>query len=227
MVGRATVIAAVEPAIARTIAQRRAARGDGVVLLAASPSGQEQPARGIETMACDLADRAAIEAALARIEDRLGPIASVVLGPHAPDRQATLGEVSRAQWTSAVDAPLNTAFHLCQAALVRLAARKAGSLVFVLSDYAIVGLREGAPFAAGQTALYSFAKAIAREFAPLGIRINCVGSGWMPPGTNADSPIGRAARPDDVAAAADFLLSDGAGYITGQLLQPNGGRVMW
>jgi NAD(P)-dependent dehydrogenase (short-subunit alcohol dehydrogenase family) len=187
--------------------------------------GQEQG--GIETVACDLTNRIAIESALVRIEDRLGPLEHLLLGTDAPGRQAPLHAATRADWANAVDAPLAAAFHLCQAALARLATRRQGSLLFVLSDYAIIGLRDGAAFAAGQAALYSFAKSLAREFAPLGIRVNCVGTGWMPAAQSGVVPMGRPAGAEDAAAAADYLLSDRASYVTGQLLQPNGGRVMW
>jgi 3-oxoacyl-[acyl-carrier protein] reductase len=182
---------------------------------------------GTEILDCNLLDRAAIESALVHVEDRLGQIDHLVFGTSVPGRQAPLDATTRANWENAVGAPLTAAFHLCQAAMSRFTERKRGSLLFVLSDYAIIGLRDGAAFAASQTALYSFAKSVAREFAPAGIRVNCLGVGWTPAGPDSDIPMGRPARPDDIAAVADFLLSDRASYITGQLVQPNGGRVMW
>jgi 3-oxoacyl-[acyl-carrier protein] reductase len=229
MVSQATVIAGLDKDIAQAIALRMAARGDRVALMGADDAARmtgSEPA-GIEILDCDLLDPAAIESALARAEDRLGPLDHLVLGTGVPGLQAPLNATTRADWENAVDAMLTVAFHLCRAALPRLTTRKRGSLLFVLSDYAIIGLRDGAAFAAGQTALYSFAKSIAREFAPAGIRVNCLGMGWTPTGADGEVPMGRPGRPDDVAAVADFLLSDRASYLTGQLLQPNGGRVMW
>jgi NAD(P)-dependent dehydrogenase (short-subunit alcohol dehydrogenase family) len=171
----------------------------------------------------------AIEAAIARVEDRLPPLAHAIFHLAAPSRQAPLGAITQSDWMAAVNGPLLSAFHLCQAAIPRLTARRQGSLLFLLSDYAIVGCRDDAPFAALQTALYSFAKSIAREFAPAGIRVNCLGTGWIA-GNDIGSqpvPMSRPGRPQEIAAVADFLLSNRASYITGQLLQPNGGRVMW
>lgn len=229
MVRRTTLIAGLDNEIAHAIARRMAARGDRVALLAAeAPAplpGREEA--GIETLDCNLVDHAAIESALVRVEDRLGPLDYLVFGTRAPGRQAPLNATTRADWTNMVDTPLAAAFQLCQATMPRLAARKHGSVLFLLSDYAIIGLRDGAAFAASQAALYAFAKSMAREFAPGGIRVNCLGTGWMPAGHSGEVPMGRPARPDEVAAAADFLLSDRASYITGQLLQPNGGSVMW
>lgn len=226
MVSNVSAIAGVQAPIAQSIAQRLRARGNRVVLVGdISESNPARKADDVDTVACRLSDRPAIESALADIQDRIGPLEHLVIGSATPGRLASLSAATRADWAKEVEAPLITAFHLCQAVMPRLMARKRGSLLFVLSDYAIVGLRDGTPFAAGQTALYSFAKGVAREFAPMGIRVNCVGTGWSP--ATEGIPLGRQTEPDDVAAAADYLLSDRASYVTAQLLQPNGGRVMW
>jgi NAD(P)-dependent dehydrogenase (short-subunit alcohol dehydrogenase family) len=219
--------------IGRAVAARLGARGERIALLgaeaAALANSLNRDGGRVESLGADLADRAAVEAAIAHAEDRLGPLAHVVFGGAAPARSMPFGATTHDDWTAMVEAPLTSAFHLCQAVIPRLAARKQGSLLFVLSDYAIVGLRDGAPFAAGQTALYSFAKSIAREFAPSGIRVNCLGTGWMAAGQGGGDavPMGRPGRPEEIAAVAGFLLGERARYITGQLLQPNGGRVMW
>jgi NAD(P)-dependent dehydrogenase (short-subunit alcohol dehydrogenase family) len=229
MVSRATLIAGLDHEIAHAIARRMAARGDHVALM-----GAEDPAptlgrdvAGLEMLRCSLADRSAVESALVRVEDRLGPLHHLIFGTSPPGRLLPLDATTRAVWTNTVDAALVAAWHLCQATMPRLTARKHASVLFILSDYAVIGLRDGAAFAASQAALYAFAKSLAREFAPAGIRVNCLGIAWMPAGRSEEVPLGRPGRPDDVAAAADFLLSDRASYISGQLLQPNGGRVMW
>jgi 3-oxoacyl-[acyl-carrier protein] reductase len=206
-----------------------AARGHSIAVM-----GTEDPAplldwggADVEILKCNLADRSAIESALVHIEDHLGPLEHLILGIGPLGRQAPLDATTRPDWAEVVVAPLTAAFHLCQAAMTRFTARKRGNVIFLLSDYAIVGLRDGAAFAASQAALYAFAKSIAREFVSAGIRVNCLGVGLIPDWQSAEIPIGRPAQPDDVAAVAAFLHSDRASYITGQLLQPNGGRVMW
>jgi NAD(P)-dependent dehydrogenase (short-subunit alcohol dehydrogenase family) len=105
-------------------------------------------------------------------------------------------------------------------------------------------MRHAANYAAAKTALYSLTKSLALEFAPYGIRVNAVGPGPIDTpllrsrGAPADwddrlkeyqarLPMQRLGQPDDVASVVDFLLSDRASYITGQLVQPNGGQVMW
>ena len=160
--------------IGGAIAARLAARGDCIALMGTeagvlAASLVRQGAR-VESVGADIADRAAIEAAIARLEGQLPRLAHVVFLFAASSRQAPLGVITQSDWTAAVNWPLLSAFHLCQAAIPRLTARRQGSLLFILSDYAIIGCREDAPFAALQTALYSFAKSLAREFAPAGIR---------------------------------------------------------
>jgi NAD(P)-dependent dehydrogenase (short-subunit alcohol dehydrogenase family) len=229
VVSRATLMAGLDHEIAVAVARRMAARGDRVACIGAKAGA---PARNrdvvdLEMTGVSLLDRAAVESAIVHVEDRLGPLRHLIFATSSPHRMSPLETTSRADWTDAVDVPLAAALQLCQATMPRFAARKYGSVLFLLSDYAVIGLNDGAAFAAGQAALYSFAKSLAREFAAAGIRVNCLGSGWMPAEQAGQVPLRRPAQPDDVAAVAEFLLSDSASYITGQLLQPNGGRVMW
>jgi NAD(P)-dependent dehydrogenase (short-subunit alcohol dehydrogenase family) len=105
-------------------------------------------------------------------------------------------------------------------------------------------MRFASNYASAKTALYSLTKGLALEFAPHRIRINAVGPGPIDTpllrsrGTptewevrvrdyEARLPMQRLGQPEEVASVVDFLLSDKASYITGQLLQPNGGQVMW
>jgi 3-oxoacyl-[acyl-carrier protein] reductase len=100
-----------------------------------------------------------------------------------------------------------------------------------------------ANYCAAKTALYSLTKSLALEFAPH-IRVNAIGPGPIDtPLLRANRtqeefetarrtfegrlPIKRLGQPEEVAAVVDFLLSDRAAFITGQLIQPNGGQVMW
>jgi NAD(P)-dependent dehydrogenase (short-subunit alcohol dehydrogenase family) len=231
----ATLLTGLDDGIGRAIARRMASRGDGIALLGAkactiAPWLREN-AVPVECLGIDSADHAAVEEAIVRAEERLGPVKRLVCGVEAPEHRAPLDATTLSDWASTVEAPLERALQVCQAALPRLKASSEGSILFILSDYAVIGLRGGAAIAAGHSALYSFAKCLAREFAPAGIRVNAVAAGTMIDGNSwpegVPAPMGRIVRPEEVAATADFLLGARASYITGQLVQPNGGRVMW
>ena len=112
------------------------------------------------------------------------------------------------------------------------------------SNFAVVGMPRAANYKAAKTALYSLTKSLALEFAPYGIRVNAIGPGsidtpliragrtqaeWEEAlrGFESRLPMKRLGQPEEVASIVDFLLSDRAAHTTGQLLQPNGGQVMW
>jgi 3-oxoacyl-[acyl-carrier protein] reductase len=142
------------------------------------------------------------------------------------------------------DTNVHGAYYLCRAVLPGMVARRSGAILLTASDFAIVGLRNYANYAAAKTALYALTKSLALEFAGRGIRVNAVGPGpidtpqhhqgrtreewdaWLR-GRLDRIPMGRLGTPEEVASVVDFLLSDRAGYVSGQLVQPNGGQVMW
>jgi NAD(P)-dependent dehydrogenase (short-subunit alcohol dehydrogenase family) len=148
------------------------------------------------------------------------------------------------EWRRLIDTHVTGSFHVCQAALAHMVEHESGAIVVTSSDYAVIGMRYASNSAAAKTALYAFTKALAVEFAAHGIRVNAVRPGPIDTpllrsrGTPAEwqarvrdyearLPMQRLGQPEDVASVVDFLLSERASYITGQLLQPNGGQVMW
>jgi NAD(P)-dependent dehydrogenase (short-subunit alcohol dehydrogenase family) len=158
--------------------------------------------------------------------------------------RGAVADLPLSEWQRVLETHLSGTFHICQAVLAHMVGRRAGALVLMASDYAVVGMRNGAAYAAAKTGVYSLAKALAREFAPHGIRVNAVGPGPIDTpllrgerspdewdvarrARAARVPLGRLGQPQDVASVVDFLLSDRAAYVTGQLVQPNGGQVMW
>jgi NAD(P)-dependent dehydrogenase (short-subunit alcohol dehydrogenase family) len=158
-------------------------------------------------------------------------------------RRVPLHQMTLQDWAVVVETHLTGTFHVCQALLARMVQRRRGGIVITSSDFAVIGMPGAANYAAAKTALYSLTKSLALEFAPH-IRVNAVGPGpidtpllhvgrtqaeWeeLASSYEARLPLRRLGDPDEVASVVEFLFSDRSAYITGQLLQPNGGQVMW
>jgi NAD(P)-dependent dehydrogenase (short-subunit alcohol dehydrogenase family) len=245
-----TVISGAASGIGRATAVRLAARGDHVALLDMDAGKLESTASSIleaggraESWQVDVRDRPAIERVCAGVVDRLGTITYVFSNAGITGRQP-VSAMTLAEWNAVVDTHLTGSFHLCQVALAHMVRQKRGAVVLTSSDYAVAGMPDQAHYAAAKTALYSLTKALALELAPHGIRINAVGPGpidtpLLRAGRTAAEweerlrvlhariPMGRLGRPEEVASVVEFFLSDRASYITGQLIQPNGGQVLW
>ena len=244
------VISGAASGIGRATAARLAARGDHVALLdldaakLRATAGSIREAGGrVESWQLDVRDRPAIERACADVVEKLGTITYVFSNAGITGRKP-VSAMTLEEWNAVLDTHVTGSFHLCQVALAHMVRQKRGAVVLTSSDYAVAGMQNQAHYATAKTALYSLTKALALEMAPHGIRINAVGPGpidtpllrggrteaeWQERLRllHARVPMGRLGRPEEVASVVEFLLSDRASYITGQLVQPNGGQVMW
>ena len=245
-----SIITGAASGLGRAAAIRLARRGDRVALCDLSESGLKETCgiirgAGGEAISAivDVRDRAAIKNWCIEVVRQLGKIDYVFSNAGITSRGA-VSDMEFGEWRRVIDTHVTGSFHVCQAALGHMIERQSGAIVVTSSDYAVIGMRYAANYAAAKTALYAFTKTLAVEFAPHRIRINAVGPGPIDTpllrsrGTPAEwqdrvrdyearLPMQRLGQPEDVASVVDFLLSDRASYITGQLLQPNGGQVMW
>jgi 2-hydroxycyclohexanecarboxyl-CoA dehydrogenase len=241
-----TLISGGASGIAGATAVRLARRGDRVVFVDANEHRLAEVARAIgvagglaETYLLEERDRGGLEGVCADVVGRLGGISYLFSGA-GEWREGLVSELALEDWQLVIDTHLVGAFHICQVVLPYMIEHRHGAVVLESSDLAVVGLAAQASRAAAKTALYALTKALALEFAPYGVRVNAIGPGLIEPvSPHADDPagshpemktavpMGRLGRPEEVASVTDFLLSDRASFITGQLLQPNGGRIMW
>lgn len=153
-------------------------------------------------------------------------------------------DLSGEEWDLMLDTHARGMFFVAQAVLRNMVKRKKGAIVQTSSDFAVIGIPGMAAYCAAKCAIYSLTKALSLEFVQDGIRVNAIGPGPIDTPilkTNrteeqyrdavirneARTPMGRLGQPEEVAAVVDFLLSEKAAYINGQLIHPNGGAVMW
>ncbi len=233
--------------IGRAVALRLAADGHSVTLLdraseAAAAVEAEIAQRGGRALAAaaDVAQAAAVRAAVERGRAAFGPVAILVtVAGHADF--APIAAMPQEQWQRMLDVHLGGTFHAVQAVLPDLVQRGWGRIVTTASVAGMNGGGAGlAHYAAAKGGILGFSKALALELAPQGITVNCVAPGLIDtPGLRASGmpddlleamrrglPVRRLGTPDDVAAVVAFAVSDAAGFLTGQVLSPNGGAYL-
>lgn len=189
---------------------------------------------------CDVADRATCQAVVERAMLDFGRLDILVnyAGVSQPDR---LMEVTLENYDLVMNVNLRGTFNMCQAVVPHFRARGEGNIVCIGSVAAQRGggLFGGPHYAASKGGVQSLAKSMARELGPDGIRVNAIAPGTIDTdifqgklsderrrSIAAEVPLGRLGTADDVAKACLFLVSDLASYITGSVLDVNGGLLI-
>ena len=220
--------------IGRAIACRLRSDGHQVAILDLSPTGDTN------SHVADVTDRAQVEAAVSAVHHALGPI-TVLVNAAGMERFRRFTNLSFEDWSRVVDVNLNGVFHTVQAVLPDMVDAGWGRIVNISSSSTHSGQPFMAAYVAAKSAVNGLTKSLALEYGPNGITVNGVAPGFVdtPMLRNAEerqllggtieehierTPVRRVGRPEDIAAACSFLISDDAGYITGQILGVNGGR---
>ena len=227
--------------IGLAIAKRLHEAGAKVAIIGRQAEQAEKVAAGfgarVAGFGCDVADEAAVEAAVAAAERTLGPL-SVLVNNAGVTRDNILIRLSGADWDAVLDANLKGAFHTTRAVIKGMMKRRAGRIINITSVVGLTGNKGQANYAASKAGLIGFTKSIAREYASRNVLANCIAPGFIATEMTAALPeeardallgqiaLGRLGEPADVAGAVLFLASDLASYITGQVLVVDGGMVI-
>jgi NAD(P)-dependent dehydrogenase (short-subunit alcohol dehydrogenase family) len=218
--------------IGAAIANRLRADGMNVAVLDLNPADAEF------SYQADVTDRAQIDEALGGIRAKLGPV-TVLINAAGLDKFRRFTDITFSDWQRVVDVNLNGVFHCVQAVLPDMIEAGWGRIVNISSSSTHSGQPYMSPYVAAKSAVNGLTKSLALEYGPAGITVNAVppgfidtpmlraaeGRGYLKVQESIEStPVRRIGRPEDIAAACAFLVSEEAGYITGQILGVNGGR---
>jgi 3-oxoacyl-[acyl-carrier protein] reductase len=241
--GKVALVTGASRGIGRAMAERLAGQG-AIVVAAARGANAADTVTAItgaggraELASVDVTDAAALGQLPAAIVGRHGRL-DVVVSNAGITRDQLVMRMKRDDWDQVIATNLTAAFTLAQAAVRPMLKQRAGRIIAVSSVVGQMGNAGQTNYAASKAGLIGFAKALAREVASRGITVNVIAPGMIDTDMTralagqtqidwaAQIPLGRLGTPDDVAAAACFLASDEAAYITGHVLAVNGGMYM-
>jgi 2-hydroxycyclohexanecarboxyl-CoA dehydrogenase len=187
----------------------------------------------------DVSNRSQVDAGVERVHTEFGPVQILVNNAGVTDFCSFM-EMTEENWDRVMRINLKSMLVCTQAVLPDMLAAKWGRIINISSSSAQTGSARMTAYAASKGGVIAFTKALAQELAPTGITVNNVPPGFVdtPMLRNegvagmgvavdvvaAHSPMRRAGRPENIAAACAFLASDDADYITGHTLSVNGGR---
>jgi 2-hydroxycyclohexanecarboxyl-CoA dehydrogenase len=248
--GRTVVVTGGGGGIGGATCRRFATEGAKVAVMDIDLGSAEKVAQDIRATggqarayACDITDRAAVDAAVAGTESELGPIA-VLVNNAGWDVFKPFVRTEPADWHRLIAINLIGALNMHHAILPLMVGRGGGRIVNIASDAARVGSSGEAVYAACKGGLVALSKTLAREHSRHGITVNVVCPGptdtalfadFKAGASNPDKliaaftrsiPLGRIGQPDDLPGAIAFFASDDAGFVTGQVLSVSGGLTM-
>lgn len=186
---------------------------------------------GAKAICCDVADAEAVKAAIAEL-----PQVDVLINNAAVSHIGTIRDISEAEWDRLFAVNVKGVYHCVNAVLPKLLERQSGCILNVASMWGEVGASCEVCYSAAKGAVIAMTKALAKELAPSGIRVNAVSPGVIETEMNAhlsqedkaalcdETPLGRIGSPEEVAEALLYLAS--ADFVTGQILSVNGGFVI-
>jgi 3-oxoacyl-[acyl-carrier protein] reductase len=243
--GRVAVVTGSARGIGAATARRFADEGASVAVLDLNEDTAAETASSLGAekaigVACDVAESSSVDAAVSRVVDELGKV-DVLVNNAGVTRDNLLFKMTEDDWDAVMNVHLRGSFLMSRAVQKHMVAAKFGKIVN-LSSVSALGNRGQANYSAAKMGLQGFTRTLALELGPFGINVNAIAPGFIVTDmTDATArrvgvepeeyrkaaaertPVRRVGYPEDIAAAAAFLCSDEASFITGQTLYVDGG----
>jgi len=242
--GRIALVTGASQGIGRACALELARAGATVALAARSQDKLADAVKEIEAaggkaaaFALDIASEESIRAAARAVVERFGKV-EILVNNAGITRDGLMLRMKRADWDDVLGTNLTGPFLLTQALLSPMLKNRWGRIIHISSVVGRTGQAGQANYAASKAGLIGLTRAMAREVASRGITVNAVAPGYIETAMTAvlneeqrkamlaEIPLGRAGTDVEIAQCVAFLASDGAGYITGHVLDVNGGMFM-
>jgi 3-oxoacyl-[acyl-carrier protein] reductase len=230
--------------IGHAIALKFASEGADVVCVSRTADNSEKAANEVRALgrkawahAVDVSDSTAVAVAADRILSECGRV-DILVNNAGVTRDGLLMRMSDSDWDTVLDTNLKGAFLFTKAFARAFAKQRSGRIINVASVIGLIGNAGQANYAASKAGLIGFTQSVARELASRGVTANALAPGFietdmtsvLSPEMRAELlkkiPLNSFGQPGDIACAALFLASEGARYITGQILTVDGGMVM-
>ena len=226
--------------IGRAMVERFCALGWSVAFTYKSSEREAQllaQSLGALAIRADSTEPEAVACAVDKVLESYGRV-DCLINNAAVSSYSLLTDLSVEQWRECVDVSLTGAFLYSKAVIPDMLKRKQGRIINITSMWGEVGSSCEVHYSAAKAGLIGFTKALAKELGPSGVTVNAIAPGVINTEMNAalsqedmsalrdETPLMRIGEPSEVASAAVFLAGDEAGFITGAVLNVNGGFVM-
>lgn len=241
LTGRTALVTGASGGIGRAIAQALSEAGAKVALSGTREAVLQEVAATLKgetaIVACNLSDPDAVDALVGQAEAAIGPL-DILVANAGITRDKLLIQMKDEDWNDVLNVNLGSYFRLTKSAVRGMMKRRHGRIIGITSVVGVTGNPGQTNYCASKAGMIGFTKSIAQEVASRGITANTIAPGFiespmtdvLPDGQKTallgQIPAGRLGQGGDIAAAAVYLASNEAAYVTGQTLHVNGGMAM-